>query len=79
MGFFAEFILSGVRFFAPLKMTWSEGPGMTPLFCHCEADFVSRSNLVEGQEIATPRQVGAHNDKKRTTMTYEAKALYAED
>lgn len=24
-------------------------------FCHCEADFVSRSNLVEGHEIATLR------------------------
>jgi len=79
MRFFVEFTMSGVRFFASLRMIWSEGPGMTSLFCHCEAGFVSRSNLVEGQEIATPRQVGAHNDRKRTTMTYEAKALYAED
>jgi len=61
MRFFAEFTLSGVRFVASLRMTKSEGPGMTPLFCHCEADFVSRSNLVEGQEIAAHLS-GAHSD-----------------
>jgi len=44
--------LSTMRFFASPRMTWSEGLGMAPLFCHCEADFVSRSNLVEGQGIA---------------------------
>ena len=44
-----------------LRMTGSEGLGMIPLFCHCEADFVSRSNLVEGQEIAA-HLLGAHND-----------------
>jgi len=34
---------------------------------HCEADFVSRSNLVERQRgIAAPRQVGARNDRMET-------------
>jgi len=61
MRFFAEFTLSGVRFFASVRMAWNEGAGMTPLFCHCEADFVSRSNLVEGQEIAAHLS-GARND-----------------
>ena len=61
MRFSAEFTLSRVRFSDPLRMTWSKGPGMIPLLCHCEADFVSRSNLVEGQEIAAHLS-GAHND-----------------
>ena len=61
--------LSTMRFFASLRMTrgkglrmtGSEGLGMIPLFCHCEADFVSRSNLMEGQGIAA-YLFGARND-----------------
>jgi hypothetical protein len=41
-------------------MTWSKGLVVTPSFCHCEANFVSRSDLVEGQEIAAPRPVAAY-------------------
>ena len=68
LGLLEKPILNTMRFFPftsfRVRMTWSEGPGMTLLFCHCEVDFVSRSNLMEGQEIATPRQVGARNDRR---------------
>ena len=53
--------LSTMRFFASLRMTDSEGLGMIILFCHCEAAYVSRSNLVEGQGIAA-HLLGARND-----------------
>lgn len=32
----------------------------TPGFCNYKANFVSRGNLVEGQEIDAPRPVAAH-------------------
>ncbi len=47
-----------------IERTKSEGLTMAPLSCHCEADEVSRSNLVEGPGIATHLS-GARNDKKR--------------
>lgn len=37
-----------------LRTTWSIGPVVTPGLCHYEANLVSRSNLLEGQEIAVP-------------------------
>jgi len=42
-------------------MTGSERLGMIPLSYNCEADFVSRSNLVEGHRIAA-HLLGARND-----------------
>ncbi|MCJ7669642.1 MAG: hypothetical protein MUO61_03890 [Dehalococcoidia bacterium] len=53
--------LSTMKFFTMLRMTGSEGLGITSLCCHCEADFVSRSNLVEGRGIAAHLS-GVRND-----------------
>ena len=49
------------------------------VLCHCEAAEGSRSNLVEGYEIAAPRQVGASNgsgkqlDESSTYGNWEVK------